>query len=226
MSQLEILYEDTDILVCIKPAGVATQTKKNGQQDMESLLKNYRVLKKEEPYIGIVHRLDQPVEGVMVFAKNKKAAAVLSQQIARRQADKYYMALCSNADGSWKKGDRDRIEDYLLKDARTNCSRVVPKGTKGAKVASLSYCVQKVEKGVAFVKIQLETGRHHQIRVQMAHLGHPLIGDRKYGDMQQHGNVALCSCRIRLYHPTSHEKMEFTMVPRAEAFQPFLPRKI
>lgn len=226
MNQLEILYEDTDILVCIKPAGVATQTKKIGQQDMESLLKNYRVSKNEEPYIGIVHRLDQPVEGVMVFAKNKRAAAALSQQIARRQADKYYMALCSNADGSWKKGDRGRIEDYLIKDARTNRSEVVPKGTKGAKEASLSYSVQKEEKGIAFVKIQLETGRHHQIRVQMAHLGHPLVGDRKYGGPLQKGNVALCSCRIRLYHPTTREKMEFTIVPRSEAFQPFLPHKI
>ena len=92
MGELEILYEDEALLVCKKPAGVATQTKRLGQKDMESLLKNYRASKGEVPYIGVVHRLDQPVSGVMVFAKTKEAASDLSRQVKTKLADKYYFA--------------------------------------------------------------------------------------------------------------------------------------
>ena len=95
MQRSEIIFEDNDIIVCHKPAGMATQTKRLGQQDMESFLKNYRASKKEEPYIGVVHRLDQPVEGVMVFAKNPKAATALSKQVQQRIIGKHYYAVCT-----------------------------------------------------------------------------------------------------------------------------------
>ena len=121
MNNLDIIYEDEDIILVHKRAGVATQTKRLGQQDMESLLKNYRVKKKEQPYIGVVHRLDQPVEGVMVFAKNQKAAAGLSKQVQQHVIGKYYYALTEKVPAQ-KKG---MLEDYLLTDKKTNVTRVV-----------------------------------------------------------------------------------------------------
>ena len=117
----EILFEDKDILICRKPAGIATQTKRLGQQDMESLLKNYRVKKGEPPYIGIIHRLDQPVEGVMVFAKNQKAAAGLSKQVQDRVIGKYYYAVSA----SKPKENKGVLENYLFTDKKTNFTQVV-----------------------------------------------------------------------------------------------------
>ena len=119
----EILFEDKDILICRKPAGVATQTKRLGQQDMESLLKNYRAKKGEPPYIGIVHRLDQPVEGVMVFAKNQQAAAHLSKQVQDRVIGKYYYAISvQEMDPYYAEGV---LEDYLITDKKTNFTQAL-----------------------------------------------------------------------------------------------------
>ena len=165
--QPAIIYEDEDIIVCKKPAGVATQTRRIGQADMESLLKNYRASKGELPYIGVVHRLDQPVEGIMVFAKNKEAAADLSRQIKTKLADKYYYAMTDGVPEK-KKGT---LEDELLQNGKTNTSEVVERGTPQAKHASLSYEVVEQDGKHAVLRIKLDTGRHHQIRVQMAHAG-------------------------------------------------------
>lgn len=212
---MNILYEDEAIIVCVKEAGVATQTKQFGQKDMESILKNYRATKGEQPYIGIVHRLDQPVSGVMVFAKNKEAAADLSKQIATKAADKFYYAVTDGvpeAKNSLKSGT-GTLEDYLLRDGKSNISKVVSKGTAGAKRAELSYEVLTQNGKNAIVRIKLETGRHHQIRVQMAHAGWPLVGDRKYNfkeNMQSMSkNVSLCSYKIAFRHPVTKKKMEF-----------------
>ena len=206
---LSILYEDDTILVCHKPAGVAVQTKRLGQADMESLLKNYRVGKGEPPYIGVVHRLDQPVEGVMVFAKTKEAASALSRQIAAKLTDKYYYAM---VDGIPKK-KKDILEDYLLRDGRTNTSAVVRKGTPEAKCAKLSYEVLEQKGERAILRIKLETGRHHQIRVQLSHAGMPIVGDRKYNfkeNMTPSGmQLALCSYQIGFNHPKSHKNLTF-----------------
>lgn len=207
--ELQILYEDTAIIVCKKPAGVATQTKRLGQADMESLLKNYRAGKGEPPYVGVVHRLDQPVEGVMVFAKTREAAADLSRQIATKAADKYYYAVTDGVPER-KKG---MLEDYLLRDGRTNTSQVVPKGTPDAKRAALTYEVLEQKDGRAVLAIKLETGRHHQIRVQLAHAGFPIVGDKKYNfkeHMASSGNtLLLCSYKIGFSHPNSRRKLEF-----------------
>lgn len=210
-----IIYEDEAIIVCIKEAGVATQTKQMGQKDMESILKNYRVSKGEPPYIGIVHRLDQPVSGVMVFAKTKESAANLSRQIASKAADKYYYAVTDGVPetrNSLKKGS-GTLEDYLLRDGRANISRVVSKGTEGAKRAELSYEVLSQNGKCAIVRIKLQTGRHHQIRVQMANAGYPLAGDRKYNFKENmksdYGALSLCSYKIAFQHPVTKKKMEF-----------------
>lgn len=208
---MELLYEDDAIIVCVKPTGVATQTKKIGQPDMESMLKNYRASKGEQPYIGVIHRLDQPVSGVMVFAKTKEAAADLSKQVATKKADKFYYAVTEGVPNP----RRGTLEDYLIRDGKSNTSRVVGKGTKEAKRAILSYEVVEQNEKNALIQVQLETGRHHQIRVQMAHAGWPLVGDRKYNfkeNMKAYaGSLALCSYKIGFRHPVTKEKMEFAI---------------
>lgn len=222
MQKLEIIYEDQEVLVCVKPAGVATQTKRMGQQDMESLLCNYRAQKGEEPYIGVVHRLDQPVEGVMVFAKNRHAAGKLNQQIAKRQADKCYLAICEDAQEELEVGKTYTLKDYLCKDGRTNTSRVVAREEKEAKRAELTYEVLARKEGLALVKVELETGRHHQIRVQFAHAGHPLWKDQKYGNStDRYANVALCSVKIGFEHPRNKKKMEYEIRPTGKEFNLF-----
>ena len=205
----KILYEDDAILVCHKPAGVAVQTGRLGEADMESLLKNYRAGKGETPWIGVVHRLDQPVEGVMVFAKTKEAAASLSRQMRERLAEKSYYAVTDWIPAQ-KKG---MLEDYLIRDGRTYLSSVTERGAKGAKRAALAYEVIQEKDGRAILTIRLETGRHHQIRVQLSHAGMPVAGDRKY-NFREHvlpraGGLRLCACHLSFRHPVSRRKVEF-----------------
>ena len=225
----EILFEDKDLLICRKPAGIATQTKRLGQQDMESLLKNYRAKKGEPPYIGIVHRLDQPVEGVMVFAKNQKAAAGLSKQVQDRVIGKYYYAVSA----SRKEANEGVLEDYLFTDKKANFTQVVDKETgenhlKEAKYAKLEYKVVETKEDKTLFDIKLHTGRQHQIRVQMAHMGCPLVGDGKYNvqqDIEGKSNfntgLALCSYKLEFEHPTKKTQMQFEIKPLGEAFSRF-----
>ena len=204
---INILYEDEEVIVCEKPAGVAAQTKRLGQADMESLLKNYRAGKGEQPYIGVVHRLDQPVRGVMVFAKTKEAAADLSRQVQTKMADKFYYAVTDGVPEQ-KKGT---LEDYLLRDGKTNTSKVVSKSTEGAKAARLNYEVTAQNKTNAVLRIRLDTGRHHQIRVQLSHAGLPICGDAKYG--KAGGPLCLCAYKVIFSHPRTGNRMEFEVNP-------------
>ena len=186
---------------------------------MVSALKSYRVRKKEEPYIGLIHRLDQPVEGVMVFAKTKAAAANLSAQVRDRLVEKQYLAVLDGIPCE-KSGE---LKDYLLRDGGTNTSRVVPRETPGAKSASLSYEILKTDnmRNCALARITLHTGRHHQIRVQFAHAGYPIYADTKYGKSPQEGGycpVALCSCRIGFVHPVTKQEMFFEIQPKGKGF--------
>ena len=217
-----ILYEDTEILVCKKPAGLAVQSAKMGQQDMVNLLKNYRAMKKEEPYIGLVHRLDQPVEGVMVFAKSKQAAANLSKQISEKQTDKYYYAVVCGK----PKEKQANLVDYLCKDGKKNTSGVVTKETVGAKRAELFYEVVEEKEDKALLRIELKTGRHHQIRVQLSHMGCPIYGDSKYNKFYEEEKrgympLALCAYKIAFFHPKNRKKMEFQIQPEGEGFLEF-----
>lgn len=222
-----ILFEDRDILVCHKAAGVAVQNARIGAADMESSLKNYLALKSpgKVPYLGIIHRLDQPVEGVLVFAKNKKAAARLTKQITSGSVTKEYLAVTDRMPEKQK----DRLEDFLKKDSRSNTSSVVAVEVQGAKKAVLDYEVigvledERTSTGKrVLVKIHLGTGRHHQIRVQMAHVGMPLLGDRKYnsGDLSRLP-LGLCSCHLVFRHPTTGKLMEFQVTPKGECFAGF-----
>lgn len=220
MKDLDILYEDEDILVCYKNAGVPTQTKRLGQQDLESILKNYRAGKKEVPYIGIVHRLDQPVEGVLVFGKNQKATASLSKQVKERTIGKHYYALVWDGDDANLK-EKGVLEDYLVHDAKNNTTRVSDKADAQAKLSKLEYRMIAKREGTACVDILLHTGRHHQIRVQFANAKAPLLGDRKYGSVEAK-NLALCSYRIEFKHPKTGKNMDFCVLPKGEEFSGFL----
>ena len=320
-----ILYEDKDIIVCHKMAGVAVQSARIGEKDLVSMLNNHLMeqaeKRKPEP-VRVVHRLDQPVEGIVVFAKNKKAAASLSAQITDGSMKKVYQAVCcvteegrhwilemenqqqrqlvaSEAEAPEKEpngkngqnGEKrspitemHTLVDYLAKDARTNSSAVVKKGQKNAKEARLSFGIVACEKvtggrnastdavalaGVdvasgedtgsvnlvkaagsdcllyALAEIHLDTGRHHQIRVQMAHAGLPLFGDRKYNPKWERyakawqeqmikesadpvavhhlpvAELALCATELTFRHPTSGKQMHFQVEPQKKIFQMF-----
>lgn len=209
MDKLTIIWEDADMILCHKLAGIAVQTRRLGEQDMESLLKNYRVKKKEEPYIGIVHRLDQPVEGIMVFAKHSKAAANLSKQVQQHTIGKYYYALSESIPNA-KTGI---LEDYLVTDKKTNYTKVATANETGAKYAKLEYKVLGTREKRTLFDIHLYTGRQHQIRVQMAHMGCPILGDSKYGTKQSTEGLALCSYRLVFLHPSTGKALDFCITP-------------
>lgn len=224
ITQDNIIYEDRDILVCRKPAGLAVQSAGVGTMDMESALKNYLALKNlgETPWLGIIHRLDQPVEGVLVFALTQKAAAGLNRQMEKKEIEKIYLAVTDQVPSP----ENATLEDWMKKDGRNNLSAVVKQGTKGAKKARLSYRVirtledERTAGGLrCLTEIRLDTGRHHQIRVQMAHLGTPLLGDRKYYPEDNSGySLGLCAYKLSFRHPASGKKMEFSSDPSGNAF--------
>lgn len=218
---LRIIFEDEHIIVCYKPSGVPTQTAKLGAVDMVSLLKNYlykNQKEKKEPYVGVIHRLDQPVEGILVFAKTPFAAKELNKGMQNGSGfGKYYKAVLCGVP-SEKTG---MLENYLVKDGKTNTSRVCTATEKDAKKAVLEYEVLNDN----LVRIKLHTGRHHQIRVQMANIGCPIWGDTKYGVDKDSANVdkswkqiALCAYRLEFIHPKTKKKMEFEIEPKGEGF--------
>ena len=222
---LEILFEDNEIIVCYKPAGIPTQTSKMGEQDMVSLLKNYsykKQLEKKEPYVAVIHRLDQPVEGLLVFAKTQFSAKELNKGLQGAGFGKYYKAVL------WGVPIQKSavLENYLVKDGRTNTSRVGCQSEKDAKKAVLSYEVLATGiddgKEVSLVKVKLDTGRHHQIRVQMANMGCPIWGDAKYNTAavqdRRFRQIALCAYKLEFKHPKTRKKMELEIKPQGEGF--------
>lgn len=243
MNKEQILYEDNDIIVCHKPAGIATQTARVGQKDMVSEVSNHI-----KAPIKPVHRLDQPVEGLLVFAKTKAAAATLGAQIDNGRMEKYYCAVVCTDDK--KQGDENKDEitiiNYLYKDNKAGVSYVVSKEKAGAKMAKLQYKILDkrsvknfiqpqqintepvdINKIFALAGIRLFTGRHHQIRVQMSHAGMSLLGDYKYADENTREiskliglrQIALCSCKLVFYHPVTGEKLSFSREPENDIFR-------
>lgn len=176
MSDLKVIYEDNHIIVVEKPVNVPSQQDKTNDIDMLTIIKQYLKEKYNKPgnvYLGLIHRLDRPVGGVMVFAKTSKAAARLSEQVRNKEFKKKYLAI---VDGKMENGS-GVLEDYLLKNERTNTSKVVEEGTKNAKYANLEYEViaYNEETDLSLVKVTLHTGRHHQIRLQFANFRSWLI---------------------------------------------------
>lgn len=216
----EILFEDDHIIVCIKPAGMATQTKRLGQQDMESFLKNYRARKKEKPYIGVVHRLDQPVEGVMVFAKTQQAAGKLSEYIRQHAVGKHYYAIGHK--GSCEIEKEQLLTDYISTDKKNNLSSVVDKDDPKAKEAKLRYSIIDALDDYICFDIELFTGRQHQIRLQLSNLGCPICGDKKYGDANdEFRQLCLCSYRLDFKHPITGKELSYKIKPQNEAFKKY-----
>jgi len=233
----EIIFEDKDLLVCYKPAGLATQSARPGQMDMVSELRNYLAKTGgKNPYIGMVHRLDQPVEGLLVFGKTKQATAELTKQLTGNTLNKTYLAVVCG-----KPFDKaGNFVDYMKKD--TSRAEITTKEDKDGKEARLSYrCLETVEvegKELSLMEIFIETGRFHQIRAQMAHHDLPLIGDVKYGlesssdesvreDAKKFtrklgvNTVALCAKSLTVFDSKNRKSMEFSCQPKNKVFTYF-----
>lgn len=210
--ELTVLFEDNHIIVVVKPQGIPSQADASGDEDMLSLVKAHIKAKYDKPgnvYLGLVHRLDRPTGGVMVFAKTSKAAARLTEQIQSGSMEKRYLAVLS-AKPNEKKA---RLTHYLVKDTANNMVKVVPMTTEGAKKAVLDYNVLEDSEGLYLADVRLLTGRGHQIRVQMATIGCPLYGDVKYGKNQPLGRFALWSYDLKFRHPTTNDIMRFRVFP-------------
>ncbi|MBO4687704.1 MAG: RluA family pseudouridine synthase [Clostridiales bacterium] len=213
----KILYEDNHLLVAVKPAGVLSQSDATGDPDMLTLLKAYLVEKYKKPgeaYLGLLHRLDRPVRGVMVFAKTSKCAGRISEQIRSRKVEKRYRAIVYGTPGE-KNG---HIKSYLVKNSKTNLVEVFQTreaAPKDAKECSLDYEVfgegRIAGVPVSLLVVDLHTGRSHQIRSQLASIGHPIVGDRKYGKGPNRfaGDILLESFHLALDHPVTKERMVF-----------------
>ena len=214
MNKLNILYEDNHIIVVVKPPNIPSQGDKTEDEDMLTIIKGYIKEKYNKPgnvYLGLVHRLDRPVGGVMVFAKTSKAAARLSEQVRNKVFKKEYLAI---VDGK-PENKIGTLEDYLLKNEKTNTSKVVKEGTKNSKYAKLDYETLKYneEINLSLLKILLHTGRHHQIRVQFANFGHSICGDQKYGTRGRGKQISLWAYKLTIEHPITKEIMTFTGLP-------------
>lgn len=215
MENLNIIYEDNHIIVVEKPVNIPSQGDKTGDIDMLTLIKQYIKEKYNKPgdvYLGLVHRLDRPVGGVMVFAKTSKAASRLSEQVRVKDFKKKYLVVVN---GKMEK-QKGILEDYLLKNEKANISRVVKEGTRNSKLASLEYKVLKYnsEIDLSLLKINLHTGRHHQIRVQLSSRNHSIYGDQKYGGRGHGKQIALWAYELTLLHPVTKESMTFKVLPK------------
>ena len=213
---LKIVYEDNHILVVVKPYDVPVQADESGDADMLTMLKQYLVEKYNKPgdaYLGLVHRLDRPTGGVMVFAKTSKAASRLCAQIRDGEVEKKYLAIVEGA----PRYKADKLTCYLKKFPDTNTVKVVPALSEGAKYAELDYKVLDVKNSLALTEIRLHTGRTHQIRVQTAGISHPVFGDMRYGGATaKKGKLALFAFSLSFTHPVSKERMKFISMPPDE----------
>ncbi len=211
-----ILYEDNHILVVLKEQNLASCPDETGDENLLDLLKAYirvKYEKKGNVYLGLVHRLDRPTGGVMVFAKTSKAAARLTAQMQTGDFEKRYLAVLNGAPQE-KEG---RLVNYLKKNTVNNTVYLSTQGTDGAKPAVLDYRVCEEKGPYALAEIRLHTGRSHQIRVQMAGVGHPVYGDMKYGgEKAQKGKLALWAYSLSFTHPVLKERMRFMAEPPAD----------
>lgn len=205
---INVLYEDNHIIVVVKECNVPVCEDSSKDKDLLTMIKEYLKEKYNKPgnvYLGLVHRLDRPVGGVMVFAKTSKAASRLSEQIRTSSIEKHYVALTHN-----KAKDSDILVDYLEKDCKTNTSFV----SKNGKKSILEYKLINYKNNMSLVDISLKTGRHHQIRVQLSHHGYPIYGDQRYGIDKEGIQIHLWAYKLKFKHPVKDEIMEFTYYPK------------
>ena len=207
LPKINIIYEDNHLLVVEKPINIPVQKDNTGDIDLMTMLKDYRKHHENKPgeaYLGLVHRLDRPVGGIMVFAKTSKAASRLSEQMRTNFFHKTYLAVVHNIPP--KEGE---FTDYLIKNEKENISYVTSKD-KG-KYSKLEYKLLNTIDNLSLVRINLLTGRSHQIRVQFSSRNYPLVGDSKYGNNPNNINIALFSESISFAHPITKEKLTFTL---------------
>lgn len=204
-AMIDIIYEDNHLLVVNKPLNIPVQADSSKDQDLLTLLKKQLKEKYQKPgnvYLGLVHRLDRPVGGIMVFAKTSKAASRLSEQIRNNTFKKTYLAVVQG-----KVLNSDTFKDKLEKDQKTNIVKISPTG----KQAELSYELLEYKDNLSLVKINLKTGRSHQIRVQFSSRNHPLYGDQKYNPNTPKDQIALFAHRLEFIHPTTKEVVKFEL---------------
>ena len=213
--KLKVLYEDNHIIVVLKPCNILSQSDNTGDIDMLTLVKNYikeKYNKLGNVYIGLVHRLDRPTGGLMVFARTSKAASRLSKQIKDNQINKSYLAVIPNF-----KEKEGTLIDYLKKE---NNGNTIVTDKENGKYAELNYKLIKHKNNLSLVSIDLITGRHHQIRVQFSSRGYPLYGDQRYGE-ENKKQLALFCYKLEFIHPVKKEKMSFIIYPDYGIFNEF-----
>lgn len=216
----EIVYEDNHLLVAVKPPAQLTQSDNTGDLALLDELKEYLRVKNNKPgeaYLGLVHRLDRPVGGLVAFAKTSKAAARLSEQLRAHSMGREYLAVAEGGDmppeGTFRDGLKPRYG--------TGGTLVVPEGTEGSQTAVLHYTKLAAHGDTVLLRIRLETGRKHQIRAQLSHHGHPLKYDMRYGHGEVGKTVALWGSFLTLSHPTKKQAMTFVSPPKGPAFEPY-----
>ena len=213
MEELIILHEDNHIIVALKPQNVPSCEDESKDKDMLTILKEYIKEKYNKPgnvYLGLVHRLDRPTGGVMVFAKSSKAASRLSEQLKDGDFEKRYFAVLCGV----PKEEKATLTHYMKKNAINNMVYVCPPTVAGAKFAELEYNLLEKDDTLSLVDVRLHTGRSHQIRVQMNAIGNPIYGDMRYGgEKAKKGNLALWAYYLSFTHPVSKEKMVFRVQP-------------
>jgi 23S rRNA pseudouridine1911/1915/1917 synthase len=217
---LKVVYEDNHLLIAEKPPNMLTQGDATGDPCLLDEAKKYVKEKYQKPgdvYLGLVHRLDRPVGGLVALARTSKAASRLSGQLRARLMKREYLAVVHGADIA----QSGACTDWLLEE--NGAVRAVPAGTDGAKEAVLEWRALAARGNRALLHIRLETGRKHQIRVQLAHLGHPIVQDMRYGEDAAGDPIALWGAVLRLLHPTKQEEMTFASRPQGAAFQAFQP---
>lgn len=211
-----IIFEDNHLLILSKPINMPVQADSSHDLDLLTALKDFIKIRDNKPgnvYLGLVHRLDRPVGGVMVFAKTSKAASRLSFQIRKKQLQRNYLAvLYGSFSDTYSQG---QLIDYLWKDRKNNQVYAVSASHEQSKKSVLHYQVLAQQDNLTLVKVQLLTGRSHQVRVQFQTAGFPLYGDQKYGGkiVEKHTQIALWSNEIQLVHPTLKERMTFQSLP-------------
>ena len=217
MDDLTILHEDNHIIVVMKPQGIASCGDESGDDNMLEQVRRYVKETYNKPgnvYIGLVHRLDRPTGGVMVFAKTSKAASRLAEQMRNGDFEKKYLAVLVGT----PKEPKGTLVNYLKKNPVNNMVYICTQTTDGAKMASLDYRVLEEKGGYCLADIKLHTGRTHQIRVQMAGISHPVFGDMRYGgESAKKGNLALWAYSLTFTHPVTKERLRFMLEPPADS---------
>jgi 23S rRNA pseudouridine1911/1915/1917 synthase len=209
--QVNIIYEDNHIIVVLKKADQPVMQDASQDYDLLTQVKDYIKMKYDKPgnvFVGLVHRLDRPVGGIMVFAKTSKAASRLSEQIRNNKVVKKYLAVVLGR----MSNTSDSLENWMYKDESKKTSFIADKIYKDAKLAKLSYTVLKTSGEYSLLDIDLHTGRHHQIRVQFSNIGHPIYGDMKYGNGPK-GHIALFAYCLEFIHPVTGQLMKFNAEP-------------